>query len=44
MYEWHKHFRKGHTNIKEDPQTGHPSSSTTDGNVEHIQKIMHADT
>ena len=32
--EWHKCFHEDHTNVEDDSQTGHPSSSTADENVE----------
>ncbi|GBO06129.1 hypothetical protein AVEN_35209-1 [Araneus ventricosus] len=43
MYEWHKRFRKGRTNIEDDPRTGRPSSSTADENVERVREIVRED-
>ena len=43
VYEWHKHFCEDHTNIKDDPWTGHQSFCTANENVERIREIMHAD-
>ena len=43
VYEWHKRFREGRTNIKDDPRTRRPSSSTADENVERVREIVRAD-
>ncbi|GBN89471.1 hypothetical protein AVEN_14452-1 [Araneus ventricosus] len=42
VYERHKRFREGRTNI-DDPRTGRPSSSTADENVERVREIVRVD-
>ncbi|GBL87823.1 Putative uncharacterized protein FLJ37770 [Araneus ventricosus] len=41
VYEWHKRFREGRTNIEEVTRTGRPSSSIADENAERVREIVH---
>ncbi|GBO15495.1 Putative uncharacterized protein FLJ37770 [Araneus ventricosus] len=44
VYEWHKRFREGRTNIEDDPRPAPArSSSTADENVERVREIVRAD-
>ena len=36
VFKWHKAFKEGRANVKEDPRSGRPISSTNDPNVEVV--------
>jgi hypothetical protein len=40
-FEWHKRFKGGHENMK-DERSGHPRSQRTDENVEKVQILVHS--
>ena len=36
---WYNRFKEGRENINDDARPGHPSTSTTDENIEAVKKI-----
>jgi len=36
VFKWHKAFKEGRENVKDDPRSGRPISSTNDENVEVV--------
>jgi hypothetical protein len=40
LCEWHKRFKEGWEDVKDDESTGHPKTHQTDGNVEKVQKVV----
>jgi len=42
-FEWHAHFKRGRTSLKDDKRSGRPSMSSAPKNVETIQRLVHED-
>ena len=41
LFEWHRRFKEGREEVKDDHRSGRPSTSRTDENVERvIQKVQ----
>ena len=40
VYEWYKLFQDGCENVEDDERPGHPSTSTTDGNLEKVKEMV----
>jgi hypothetical protein len=43
VFEWHKKFKEGQEDVKDDKRTGRPKTHRTDENVEKVQKLVHSD-
>jgi hypothetical protein len=41
--EWHKRFKEGRDDMKDNKKTGHPRTHRTDENVEKVRKLVHSD-
>ncbi|GBO26936.1 Putative uncharacterized protein FLJ37770 [Araneus ventricosus] len=42
VFEWFKRFRDGKEDVKDEPRSGRPPTSTTPDNIERVRR-MHAD-
>jgi len=40
VYEWIKRFKNGHTSINHEEETGCPSTSITDANIERVHDMI----
>jgi len=40
-HEWWKRFKEGRTSVDDDPRSGRPSTSKTDGNVAKVREVIH---
>jgi len=40
VFKWHKAFKEGRENVKDDPRSGRPISSTNDQNLEVMRAVM----
>ena len=40
VYEWYKRFQDGREEVEDDERPGHPSTSTTDENVEKVEEMV----
>ena len=40
VYEWYKRFQDGREDVEDDERPGHPSTSTTDENVEKVKEMV----
>jgi len=36
VFEWHRWFKEGQENVKDDPRSGQPKTQMTDGNVDLV--------
>jgi len=43
VFKWHKAFKEGRENVEDDPNSGRPSSSTNEENVEVVRAVMAKD-
>jgi hypothetical protein len=43
VFEWHKGFKKGREDVKDDERTGRPKTHRTDENVEKVRKLVRSD-
>jgi hypothetical protein len=43
VFEWHKRFKEGQEDVKDDERTGRAKTHRTDENVEKVQKSIHSD-
>ena len=43
VFKWYKAFKEGRENVKDDPRSGRPISSTNDQNVEVVRAVMAKD-
>jgi hypothetical protein len=43
VFEWHKWFREGCKNMKDNERSGHIRSHRTNENVEKVQNLVHSD-
>jgi len=43
VFKWHRAFKEGRANVKNDPRSGRPISSTNDQNVEVVRTVMAKD-
>jgi hypothetical protein len=43
VFEWHKRFKEGRENVKDDERTGRPKTHWTGENVEKVQKLVCSD-
>jgi hypothetical protein len=43
VFEWHKRFKEGRDDVKDDERTGRPKTHQTDENVEKVRKLVHSD-
>jgi hypothetical protein len=43
VFEWHKRFKKGRKDVKDDERTGRPKIHRTDENVEKVQTLVRSD-
>jgi len=41
--EWHKLFKHGHENVKDNERSGRTRSHRTNENVEKVQNLVHSD-
>ena len=39
-YEWWKRFKEGRTSVDDDPRSGRPSTSKTEGNVANVREVI----
>ncbi len=42
VYEWHKRFREGGVEIKDNARSGRPTTAATNENVEWVQQVVRA--
>jgi hypothetical protein len=42
VLEWHKWFKEGHENVKDDGRSGCPGFHRTDKNVKKVQSLVHS--
>ncbi|XP_054709223.1 protein GVQW3-like [Uloborus diversus] len=42
-FRWHKCFKDGWKSVEDEPQTGCPSNSRTDANVERVRVVLNSD-
>ncbi|GBM95946.1 Putative uncharacterized protein FLJ37770 [Araneus ventricosus] len=40
IFEWFKRFRDGKEDVKDDPRSGRPSTSTTPDNIERMRRML----
>jgi hypothetical protein len=40
VFEWHKTFKEGRDDVKDDKRTGRPKTHQTDENVEKVWKLV----
>ncbi|GBO35325.1 Putative uncharacterized protein FLJ37770 [Araneus ventricosus] len=40
VFEWFKRFRDGKEDVKDEPRSGRPPTSTTSDNVERVQRML----
>ncbi|GBN17328.1 Putative uncharacterized protein FLJ37770 [Araneus ventricosus] len=40
VFEWFKRFRDGKENVKDDPRSGRPPTSTTPDNIERVRRML----
>jgi hypothetical protein len=43
VFEWHKRFKEGRDDVKDDERSGRPRTHRTDENVEKVRKLVCAD-
>jgi hypothetical protein len=43
VFEWHKRFKEGQEDVKDDERTGCLKTQETDENVEKVRKLVHSD-
>jgi hypothetical protein len=43
VFEWHKRFKEGRENVKDDKRTRRPKTHRTDENVEKVRKLVQSD-
>jgi hypothetical protein len=43
VFEWHKRFKEGQKDVKDDERTKLPKTHRTDENVEKVRKLVHSD-
>jgi ribosomal protein S25 len=43
VFEWHKKFKEGQEDVKDNERTGCPKTHQTDENVEKVQKLVPSD-
>jgi hypothetical protein len=43
VFEWHKRFKEGREDVKDDERTGHPKTHRTYENVEIMRKLVYSD-
>jgi hypothetical protein len=43
VFEWHKRFKEGREDVKDDKRAGHPKTHRIDENVEKVRKLVHSD-
>jgi mRNA-degrading endonuclease RelE of RelBE toxin-antitoxin system len=43
VFEWHKRFKEGWEDVKDDERTGRPKTHRTDKNVEKVRKLVRSD-
>ena len=43
VFEWHKRFREGRDDTKDDARTGRPTTSGTDSNVQRMRVLVCSD-
>ena len=43
VFEWHKRFKKGRDDVKDDERPGRPRTRRTDENVEKVRKLVCTD-
>ncbi|GBM73368.1 Putative uncharacterized protein FLJ37770 [Araneus ventricosus] len=40
VFEWFKRFRDGEEDVKDEPRSGRPPTSTTPDNIERVRRIL----
>ena len=43
VFEWHKRFVEGRKDVKDDPKSGRPCTSTADTNIEKVRQLVRSD-
>ena len=43
VFEWHKHFKSGCEEVKNDPKSGRPSTTKTDENIKRVKQLVRSD-
>jgi hypothetical protein len=43
VFDWHKRFKEGQKDVKDDERTGHLKIPWTDEHVEKVWKLVHSD-
>ena len=41
VFEWHKRFREGHKEMRDDSRSGRPSATRTEVHLEWVKQIVH---
>ena len=42
VFEWHKRFKEGREDVKDDPRSEQPKTQRTDANVDRAQTLVHS--
>jgi hypothetical protein len=40
VFEWHKRFKEGREDVKDDPRSGQPKTQRTDANVDRVRTLV----
>lgn len=43
VFKWHKRFSTGHEDFGDDPNSGRPSTSRTEANIEKVKELIRSD-
>lgn len=43
VFEWHKRFASGRTDVEDDPKSGRPTTSRNEENIQKVKKLVRSD-
>jgi len=43
VFEWHRRFKEGRGDVRNDPRSGQPKTHKTDENVDRVRTLVHSD-
>jgi hypothetical protein len=43
VFEWHRRFKEGQKDVKDDPRRGQPKTQRTDANVDRVRTLVRSD-